>query len=212
MGVRDWIRNRLLDLAMRQMDGLRPEALERASGQVLEVGFGTALNLEHYPGTVTALTGLDPKPADGLPAFAARIEAARFPVARCILPADGELPFGEGAFDSVVTTWTLCSIPDPSAALAEMRRVLKPGGTYCFIEHGRAPTDRTARWQDRCDPVWKRISDGCHMNRAIDTLVQAADFEIMSLDRFRMPGPGLLSHMYRGVAKRSSGVDPNPVP
>ena len=205
MGVRDWIRNRLLDAAMRQMNELRPEALAGATGRVLEVGFGTALNLEYYPETVRSLTGLDPKPADGLPAFAQRIKAARFPVERCILPADGELPFEEGFFDSVVTTWTLCSIPEPSAALEEMRRVLKPGGTYCFIEHGRAPTDATARWQDRCDPIWTRISDGCHMNRAIDRLVQAADFDIVGLERFRMPGPGLLSHMYRGVARRNAG-------
>lgn len=202
MGLRTWIRDRLLDCAMRQMDDLRPEALEQASGEVLEVGLGTALNLEHYSSSVRGVTGVDPKLAEGLPACEARIEAARFPVTRCRVPADEELPFDAGRFDSVVTTWTLCSIPDPARALREMHRVLKPGGTYCFIEHGRAPTARTARWQDRIDPIWTKLADGCHMNRPIDRLVEAADFEISSLSRFRHQGPGLLAQMYRGLAHR----------
>lgn len=203
MGLRIWIRDRLLDCAMRQMNDLRPEALEQASGEVLEVGFGTALNLEHYPSSVRSVTGVDPKLAEGLPSFEARIEAARFPVTRCRLPADAELPFDAGRFDSVVTTWTLCSIPDPARALREMHRILKPGGSYSFIEHGRAPTPSTARWQDRLDPLWTKIADGCHINRPIDRLVEAADFELSSLSRFRHQGPGILAQMYRGVAHRS---------
>ena len=103
----------------------------------------------------------------------------------------------------MVTTWTLCSIPDAGAALAEMRRVLKPGGRYLFIEHGRAPIESTARWQDRLDPYWSRFADGCHMNRAIDALVEQAGFELASLARFRNKGPGVLAHMYRGVARHS---------
>lgn len=202
MGLRNWIRNRLLDCAMRQMNDLRPETLTETAGEVLEVGFGTALNLQHYPLAVRSVTGIDPNPADDLPAVGQRVRAARFPVERHNLPADAGLPFDSGRFDSVVTTWTLCSISDPIAALREMRRVLKPGGRYCFIEHGRAPVASTARWQDRIDPLWTRLSDGCHLNRAIDRLVAAADFEVASLERFRQPGPGILSHMYRGVAKR----------
>lgn len=203
MGFRNWIRNRLLDCAMRQMNDLRPATLAETRGEVLEVGFGTGLNLEHYPGTVESLSGLDPNPAADLPAVEERVRAARFPVERFDLPADGGLPFDSGRFDTVVTTWTLCSIPDPHEALREMRRVLNPNGCYVFIEHGKAPTASTARWQDRIDPFWTRISDGCHLNRPIDRLVEEADFEVSSLERFRQPGPGILAHMYRGVAKRS---------
>lgn len=204
MGLRNWLRNRLLDCAMRQMNDLRPATLSEARGEVLEVGFGTGLNLEHYPLAVESLTGLDPNSADDLPAVGERVLAARFPVERFDLPADGGLPFDSGRFDSVVTTWTLCSIPDPAAALREMRRVLNPQGRYVFIEHGRAPIASTARWQDRIDPFWARISDGCHLNRDIDRLVEEADFEVSSLERFRQPGPGILAHMYRGVAKHST--------
>ena len=203
MALRNWIRNRLLDFAMRQMDDLRPATLAESRGEVLEVGFGTGLNLEHYPGAVESLSALDPNPATGFSAVDERLRAARFPVQRFDLPADGGLPFDSGRFDTVVTTWTLCSIPDPAAALQEMRRVLNPGGRYVFIEHGKAPTPSTARWQDRIDPIWTRISDGCHLNRPIDRLVAEADFEVSSLERFRQPGPGVLAHMYRGVAKRS---------
>jgi len=115
--------------------------------------------------------------------------------------ADGMLPFDAGRFDTVVTTWTLCSIADHRRALDEMRRVLRPGGRYLFIEHGRAPAERTARWQDRVNPLWRRLTGGCNMNRPIDLIVQEGGFELERLARFRHTGPGLLAHMYRGVAK-----------
>ncbi|MFP6661103.1 MAG: class I SAM-dependent methyltransferase [Myxococcota bacterium] len=204
MGLRQRFRNRLLDFAMRRVNELRPDALCEARGEVLEVGFGSALNLAFYPEAVSKLVALDPKPADELPAFADRMEAARFPVERCGLPADGGLPFDAGRFDTVVTTWTLCSIPDARAALLEMRRVLRPGGRYCFIEHGRAPGGRIARWQDRLDPLWCRIADGCHMNRRIEELVSGAGFEIQGVEHFRHEGPSLLSQMFRGVAIRAN--------
>ncbi|NIP78112.1 MAG: methyltransferase domain-containing protein, partial [Gemmatimonadetes bacterium] len=105
--------------------------------------------LPFYPPAVKRVVGLDPHPADGLPALEERIRNAPFEVERCALRADGALPFDAGRFDSVVTTWTLCSIPDFQRALAEMRRVLRPGGRYLFIEHGRSPAEGTARWQDR---------------------------------------------------------------
>lgn len=200
MGLRVWIRDRLLDLAMRQMNELRPEALSGSHGEVLEVGFGTGLNLGFYPPGVTSLTALDPNATDGLPAVEQRLASAAFPVERCFLPADGELPFDAGRFDTVVTTWTLCSIPDPGRALQEMRRILKPGGKYLFIEHGRAPTASTARWQDRVNPIWRRLSDGCNMNRPIDQLVEQGGFEMDRMERFRHQGPALLAHMYKGCA------------
>lgn len=188
---------------MRQMNPLRPEALEKAHGEVLEVGFGTALNLEHYPPGVSSVTGLDPMDVADVPKVTARIGEAAFPVERKTLRADGELPFDAGRFDCIVTTWTLCSIPDAAAALSEMRRVLKPGGQYCFIEHGRADAAGTARWQDRVNPLWRRVCDGCNINRKIDQLVEGAGFELTSLDRFRAKGPAIVAQMYRGIATRA---------
>ena len=169
---------------------------------MLEVGFGTALNLRYYGPDVKQVTGLDPMPTDGVRAVDERIAAASFPVERSGLRADGDLPFDAGRFDTVVTTWTLCSIPDSRRALAEMRRVLRPGGRYLFIEHGRAPDERTARWQDRVNPVWRRLMDGCNMNRPIDRLVTESGFELAAVERFRHEGPRLLAQMYRGVATK----------
>jgi SAM-dependent methyltransferase len=133
-----------------------------------------------------------------------RITDTSFPVKHQTLRADGGLPFDTGRFDTVVTTWTLCSIADARAALGEMRRVLKPGGRYLFIEHGRAPSEGTARWQDRVNPLWNRIADGCNINRQIDRIVEDSGFELTSLDRFRGRGPGLFAHMFRGVATRQA--------
>jgi len=203
MELRAQLRGRLLDWMMRQMNDLRPEVLLRAEGEVLEVGFGTGLNLPFYPPGVKKVVGLDPNPADGLPALEERVRDARFEVERCALRADGSLPFDAERFDTVVTTWTLCSIPDAPRALAEMRRVLKPGGRYLFVEHGRAPEESTARWQDRINPLWRRLAGGCNMNRPIDRIVQESGFELEGLDRFRHPGPRLLAQMYRGTAARA---------
>jgi SAM-dependent methyltransferase len=202
MELRTRLRGRLLDWMMRQMNDLRSEVLLGAEGEVLDVGFGTGLNLPFYPPGVKKVVGLDPRPADGLPALEERVRAARCEVERCALRADGALPFDAGRFDTIVTTWTLCSIPDSQRALAEMRRVLKPGGRYLFIEHGRAPEERTARWQDRTNPLWRRLTGGCNMNRPIDRIVQEGGFELEGMERFRHSGPRLLAHMYRGAAAR----------
>lgn len=202
MGMRAWIKPRFQDFVMRQMDDLRPDTVSAARGEVLEVGFGTALNLRHYSSEVTGVTGLDPLVTEGVQAVDERISAAAFPVERVALRADGTLPFDAGRFDSVITTFTLCSIPDTTAALAEMHRVLKPGGEYVFVEHGRADEPGTARWQDRLNGTWGRIADGCNINRRIDAIVSGSGFELVSMERFRGRGPGLLAQMYRGVAAR----------
>jgi ubiquinone/menaquinone biosynthesis C-methylase UbiE len=202
MALRDFIKPRLQDWMMGFMDEMRPDTVGRAEGEVLEVGFGTGRNLALYPAAVKSVTGLDPLVTEGVAAVDARVAAAPFPVIRTALPADGGLPFDAGRFDCVVTTWTLCSIPDASAALREMHRVLKPGGRYVFIEHGKAQRESTARWQDRLDPLWARITDGCHINRPVDRIVTSAGFEMTSLDRFRGKGPGLIAQMYRGVGTK----------
>ncbi len=201
MGLRTKMRGRMLDWVMSQMNELRTEALVDAEGDVLEFGFGTGLNLDYYPGAVTSVVGVEPDLPERLPALERRIAQASFPVDLRALRADGELPFDAGTFDCVVSTWTLCSIPDTARALKEARRVLKPGGKFFFIEHGRAPSESTARWQDRVNPVWKRITHGCNLNRPIDRIVGNAGFELTGLDRFRHKGPGLLAQMYRGSAK-----------
>jgi ubiquinone/menaquinone biosynthesis C-methylase UbiE len=201
MDFRQKLRAGVLDWMMRQMNDLRPEALEGAEGEVLEVGFGTGLNLPLYPPGVKRVVGLDPNSAEGLPALEQRVRDAPFEVERCGLRADGDLPFDAGRFDTIVTTWTLCSIPDHQRALVEMRRVLKPGGRYLFIEHGRAQEERTARWQDRVNPLWKRLTGGCNINRPVDRLLEEGGFELQGLERFRHSGPGLLAQMYRGMAR-----------
>jgi ubiquinone/menaquinone biosynthesis C-methylase UbiE len=200
--LRDVLKPRIIDWAMGSTDELRPEALAAASGSVLEVGFGTGRNLRHYPGAVDSLVGLDPMPPRWK-RVAERISLAPFPVEHHQLRADGRLPFEDARFDCVVTTWTLCSIPDPLAALAEMRRILRPGGRYLFVEHGRSDDPSVARWQDRLNPIHRRIADGCHMNRRIDALVRDGGFALEKLDRFRYQGPRVLAEMYRGVALRS---------
>jgi ubiquinone/menaquinone biosynthesis C-methylase UbiE len=202
VGLRDRIKPRFLDWTMGFMDDLRPETVSEADGNVLEVGFGTGLNLQFYGAGVRSVTGLDPMTTEGIRNVEDRISAAAFPVRRAALRADGELPFDAGQFDCVITTWTLCSIPEPLAALAEMRRVLKPGGRYVFIEHGRSERPRAARWQERLNPFWCRFSDGCNMDRKIDQLVETGGFELTSLKRFSGRGPELLASMYRGIATR----------
>jgi ubiquinone/menaquinone biosynthesis C-methylase UbiE len=196
------LRARIQDWAMRQMDELRSETVGLAHGDVLEVGFGTGLNLARYGSEVRSLVALDPL-GDTHAVVEERIAAARFPVERHTEPVRDELPFETGRFDCVVTTWTLCSIRSPVDALREMRRVLKPGGRYVFVEHGRSDDERTARWQDRLNPFWCRFADGCNMNRAIDDLVSESGFGVEGLKRFRGDGPRVLAEMYRGVARRS---------
>jgi ubiquinone/menaquinone biosynthesis C-methylase UbiE len=177
----------------------RRRVLSPARGTVLEIGFGTGLNLAHYPASVTALTIIDP--AELLPARDAdRIAAAPFPVTRARLDAE-RLPFDDEAFDTVASTWTLCSIPDPVAALREIRRVLRRDGAFLFLEHGRSEDASVVWWQDAWNPVQRVVACGCNVNRPIDALVREAGLVIRDLDRFLMPGElQVMGSMYRGVA------------
>jgi SAM-dependent methyltransferase len=183
----------------------RARVLRDVRGDVLEIGFGTGLNLPHYPPAVTRLTIIDD--ADVLRARVdARIAAVPFPVERAQLTAE-RLPFATGRFDFVVSTWTLCTIPDVVAALRESRRVLRPDGRLIFLEHGRSDDPRVARWQDRLNPIQNVIACGCHLNRAIDTLVRAAGLEITELERYVLPGmPRAFAEMYRGSARASAAA------
>lgn len=179
----------------------RRATLAPLRGQVLEIGFGTGLNLPCYPPQVTRLTAIDSETMlSGR--VADRIARTHVPVERLKLDAGGRLPFEDESFDGVVTTFTLCSIADVATALAEIRRVLKPKGEYVFLEHGRSGDPRIARLQDRFNPITKLIGCGCNMNRPIDKLISAAGLQIAKLDRFVMPdSPRILGEMYRGVAK-----------
>ena len=198
--LRERLKPGIQDFLMRFMDELRPQTVGAAAGRVLEVGFGTGRNLAYYGAGVEELTGIDPLNTEGARTVEERIARAPFPVERTVPTGDDRLPFEAGRFDCIVTTCTLCSIPDPGKALAEMRRVLKPGGRYLFVEHGRSSRPSIERWQDRLNPIWRCLTGGCNINRRIDRLVEDAGFSLVSLDRFQHKGPPLLAYMYRGVA------------
>ena len=197
----DHVFPRLMDWGMgtRKFRQERQQALAPLHGAVLEIGFGTGLNLPHYPMAVTSLTALDP--ATLLPKkVARRISEGSLQVELVRLSAEA-LPFEDGRFDCVVSTWTLCTIPDAVAALREVGRVLKPGGKYVFLEHGRSDDARVARWQDFFNPLQQRLACGCNLNRPIDALIRQAGLKLENLDRFLMPGiPRIAGEMYRGIA------------
>lgn len=191
----------LIDLAcgIRPVREQRERLVPRAQGQVLEIGIGTGLNMAHYDkARVTRITGLDP--AVQMHRLARkRIARAGLEVELVALSAE-QIPLDDARFDSVLVTYTLCSIPDPVAALSEMRRVLKPGGTLLFCEHGRAPDDSVRRWQDRLTPVWKKIAGGCHLNRDVPLLLRDAGFACKDLHTLYLPGPRPLTFNYWGEA------------
>lgn len=194
---------RLMDWVMARpaFSQLRETLLQLASGEVLEIGFGTGLNLRHYPTTITRLSIIDP--ATLLPAkVARRMAAAPYPIQTTHVTAEN-LPFPDQQFETVVSTWTLCTIPDPVLALHEVGRVLKPGGRFLFLEHGRSNDRRIAVWQDRLNPIQNVVGCGCHLNRQIDRLITQSGLTIAHLDRFSLQGvPRLAGEMYRGTATR----------
>jgi ubiquinone/menaquinone biosynthesis C-methylase UbiE len=182
---------------------LRTLLLQDAQGEVLEIGLGTGLNLPHYPQRISQLHAVDPAPL--LPdRIAQRSESVSCPIRIQRVSAE-ILPFEDRTFDCVVSTWTLCTIPDPVKALQEIRRVLRPTGQFLFLEHGRSDNEKIATWQDRLNPIQRVIGCGCNLNRRIDQLISQAGLTMMKLDRFQMDRiPRLVGEMYRGVATSPS--------
>ena len=191
----------MIDLAMRNEETtrLREKWLPAASGDVLEIGIGSGLNLPFYSPQVQSIYGVDP--SIELQRMA-RTKASAMAVQVNFLTQSAEepLPLHDASIDAVVVTWSLCSIPNPSRALLEVRRVLKINGRLIFIEHGRAPDPGVVAWQDRITPAWKWIGGGCHLNRKIDELIAAAGFRIAELETCYLPGPRLLTYTYQGLA------------
>jgi ubiquinone/menaquinone biosynthesis C-methylase UbiE len=177
---------------------LRAAWIPQARGEVLEVGIGSGLNLPFYSSEVRHVYGVDPS-----------LELQRMARKRVGLmdveflsqSVEEPLPLANATIDTVVLTWTLCSIADPQRALQEMRRVLKASGRLIFVEHGRAPDPRVVVWQERLTPLWKRIGGGCHLNRKIDEIIKGAGFQISGLATSYIPGPRPMTFTYQGVAQ-----------
>lgn len=192
---------RLLDLAMstKRLTPYRERTIARAEGRVLELGLGSGANLPLYTNRASEVLGLDPHPKmldmalDKIPSVPTRV----------VRGSAEAIPLDAASIDTVVTTWSLCSIPDAGAALREMRRVLKPGGKLLFIEHGRSFDANVRKWQDRLNPIWRKIAGGCNLNRPIEDLVRAADFEIEEIDTCYIPGPRPMTFQYEGWARKA---------
>jgi len=179
-------------------DKERARFVPLAAGTVLEVGAGSGLNIRFYGPAVKHLYALDPS-REIWRLARRRLAAANFPIAYLACSAES-IPLPDNSVDSVVSTWTLCSIPNPHAALREVKRILKAEGRLIFVEHGRAPEPGVRAWQDRITPLWKRVAGGCHLNRKIDDLLLEAGFRLIDIDREYSEGPRIFGFLYKGVA------------
>jgi ubiquinone/menaquinone biosynthesis C-methylase UbiE len=191
---------RLCDWAMSDptMAALRSAALAQAGGEILEIGFGTGLNLKHYPEQIRQITTVDPNPGMAKRA-AKRISESGVRVDQRSQSGE-ELPFADDTFDCAVSTWTLCSIADPGRAVGEICRVLKPGGRFIFLEHGLSDQPTVRGWQRRLSPIQRLISDGCRLDVDIEAIVRGKPFAEVQVERFVMDRM-LQTHgtMYRGI-------------
>jgi ubiquinone/menaquinone biosynthesis C-methylase UbiE len=177
----------------------RQKVVPLASGDVLEIGFGSGLNLPYYdPSRVQKIWALEPSAGMRRKAKP-MVDAATLDIEFIDLPGE-EIPLETGSVDTVLVTYSLCTIPDAAAALAGMRRVLKPGGELLFCEHGKAPDLEVYRWQERLNPAWRSLAGGCNLNRDIPALIEAAGFRIKSDERMYIPGIRVLTYNYWGSA------------
>jgi len=209
MGVyAKWILPRLIDLCMRtrEVGRFRARVVPQAHGRVLEIGFGSGLNLPFYGEDVQQLYGLDPS-ATLLAMGRERADGAGCPVTPIECGAE-EIPLEDGSMDAVVMTFTLCSVADPLRVLREISRVLQPHGVLLFAEHGLAPEVQVQRWQHRLTPGWRHIAGGCHLDRKIDELIGEAGFTIDELVTEYARGPRPMTYIYCGRASRSSASRP----
>ncbi len=192
---------RLCEWVMRdpKMAALRGEALAQVRGEVLEIGFGTGLNLDHYSSQVRRIVAVDP--GEGMNRLARkRIAQSRVEVDLHTQSAEG-LPFEPETFDWVVSTWTLCSIPDVTQAVSEVHRVLRPGGQFVFVEHGLSDDPRVQRWQRRLNPIQRLIGDGCRLDLDVNAVIRGQPFRNVALERFLFDKtPRTHGSMYRGIA------------
>jgi ubiquinone/menaquinone biosynthesis C-methylase UbiE len=196
----DRILPHVINLAMRnrELKSYRQRVVSQAHGRVLEIGIGSGLNLDFYGSRVDTILGLDP--ATRLLEMAQdAANRSKIPVT-LITGSAQDIPIDRGSIDTLVTTWTLCSIPDAAAALQEMRRVLKPGGRLLFVEHGSAPEESVRKWQNRLNPVWKKIGGGCNLNRPIRALIEGAGFRMIRLETGYANGPKPMAYFYEGSA------------
>jgi len=193
---------KILDLAMRNKEAARLRAawIPKARGEVLEVGIGSGLNLPFYSAHVQHVYGVDPSLE--LQRMA-RGRVAGSPIGVDFLPQSAEepVPLPAASVDTVVSTWSLCSIPDAVTALQQAKRVLKPDGVLIFIEHGSSPEPGVRAWQDRLTPAWKHVVGGCHLNRKIATIIEEAGFHITELETEYLRGPRPMMHTYKGCAR-----------
>ena len=195
-----YILPRLIDLAMKNpaTTECRSQIVPRATGRVLDVGIGSGLNLRFYGPRVTKLWGIDPS-SELLEMARSKLKSVPFPVELLTHSAE-EIPLPEGSIDTIVLTWTLCSIPNPIQALREMRRVLSADGRIVFAEHGLSPDPGVQVWQHRLNPIWRRIAGGCNMNRKIDDILAAGGFKAVELSTSYFPGPRILAYTFQGLA------------
>jgi ubiquinone/menaquinone biosynthesis C-methylase UbiE len=181
----------------------RERVVSQAEGRVLEIGIGSGLNLPFYTSAVTSFIGLEPSPK--LLSMAKHQGDEPGSARRELVEASAEsIPLEDGSVDTVVSTWTLCTIPDVQRALNEMKRVMKSTGRLLFVEHGRSPDAPVRRWQDRLNPIWRAIAGGCNLNRPIVQLVEQAGFRIEHVDTGYGKGPRPMTFMYEGVARKTT--------